>query len=122
MNYRQKKAENFLSDKTLKMKRCGRMFSLLYRFFLFGGWFYSLTAANHGELTLTFFFACYKRVFIDSLRHGCFSMSGRCVGPMRSTSGRNVRVPVIARPLHCVLEKDTLPSQRISPYIRQQRC
>ena len=33
---------------------------------------------------------------------------------MRSTSGRNVRVPVLARPLHNVLEKDTLPSQCIS--------
>ena len=34
--------------------------------------------------------------------------------PMRLTSGRNVRVPVLARPLHNVLEKDTLPSQCIS--------
>ena len=33
---------------------------------------------------------------------------------MRSPSGRNVRVPVLARPLHNVLEKDTLPSQCIS--------
>ena len=33
---------------------------------------------------------------------------------MRLTSGRNVRVPVLARPLHNVLEKDTLPSQCIS--------
>ena len=33
---------------------------------------------------------------------------------MRLTSGRNVRVPVLARPLHNVLEKDNLPSQCIS--------
>ena len=64
--------------------------------------------------TLTFFFTCYLKVLVDSLRHGFFSTSGGCVGPMRSPSGRNVRVPVLARPLHNVLEKDTLPSHCIS--------
>ena len=63
---------------------------------------------------LTFFFTCYLKVLVDSLRHGFFSTSGGCVGPMRSPSGQNVRVPVLARPLHNVLEKDTLPSQCIS--------
>ena len=114
MNYRQKKAENFLSDETLKIKRCRPMFCYLSLLFLFGGWFYSLTVANHGEFTLTFFFTCYLKVLVDSLRHGFFYTSGGCVGPMRSPSGRNVRVPVLARPLHNVLEKDTLPSQCIS--------
>ena len=114
MNYHQKKAENFLSDETLKIKRCRPMFCYLSLLFLFGGWFYSLTVANHGELTLTFFFTCYLKVFIASQRHGFFSKFGGCVCPMRLTSGRNVRVPVLARPLHNVLEKDTLPSQCIS--------
>ena len=114
MNYLQKKAENFLSDETLKIKRCRPMFCYLSLLFLFGGWFYSLTVANHGELTLTFFFTRYLKVFIDSQRHGFFSKFGGCVCPMRLTSGRNVRVPVLARPLHNVLEKDTLPSQCIS--------
>ena len=61
-----------------------------------------------------FFFTRYLKVFIDSQRHGFFSKFGGCVCPMRLTSGRNVRVPVLARPLHNVLEKDTLPSQCIS--------
>ena len=113
VNYRQKKAENFLSDETLKIKRCRPMFCYLSLLFFFGGWFYSLTVTNHGE-TLTFFFTCYLKVLVDSLRHGFFSTSGGCVGPMRSPSGQNVRVPVLARPLHNVLEKDTLPSQCIS--------
>ena len=71
MNYRQKKAENFLSDETLKIKRCRPMFCYLSLLFFFGGWFYSLTVTNHGE-TLTFFFTCYLKVLVDSLRHGFF--------------------------------------------------
>ena len=61
-----------------------------------------------------FFFTRYLKVFIDSQRHGFFSKFGGCVCPMRLTSSRNVRVPVLARPLHNVLGKDTLPSQCIS--------
>ena len=41
-------------DKTLKVEcRCCLVFSFRSFLFLFGGWFYTVTVANQGELTLT---------------------------------------------------------------------